>query len=331
MWRTLVPALLLASAVSAAQPETPVPFDFPISASTRLLVLSPHPDDEVLGAGGLIRRVITAGGKVRVVLLTSGDAFAEGVETLDGIAHPTPKDYRDYGTRRETESLDALGTLGVPRRDVTFLGFPDDGLCQLAKRYLSAKQAYESPYTERLSPPETERVIRGVRYRGLDVLREIEGIVTQFSPTLLALPDPEDEHPDHCSTHIFGRDAIEALSRRHVAPHIRVLHYVVHYGQWPLSPEAGAGSELHPPGGFPTRKGSWMSLPLTEEEAAAKRAALLAYPSQMLVIGRFLLAFGRSNELFLEGEPSWHPPCWCADGDNINAPDLPAVKSPRRP
>ena len=37
------------------------------------------------------------------------------------------------------------------------------------------------------------------------------------------------------------------------------------------------------------------------------RAALLAYPSQMLVIGRFLLAFGRGNELFLEGEPASHP------------------------
>lgn len=331
MWRTLVLALVVAGAVSAAPPDTPARFDIPISASTRLLVLSPHPDDEALGAGGLIRRVIAAGGKVRIVLLTSGDAFAEGVETLDGISHPTPKDYRDYGTKRETESLDALRVLGVSRRDITFLGFPDDGLCQLAKRYLSAKRSYESPYTERLSPPETERVIRGVRYRGIDVLREVEGIMTRFSPTLLALPDPEDEHPDHCSTHIFGRDAVEALARRHAAPRVRVLHYLVHYGQWPLSPDAGAGSELRPPDGFPMRKDGWISLSLTEDEAAAKRAALLAYPSQMMVIGRFLLAFGRNNELFLEGEPSRHPPCWCTDGDNINAPALPAVKPPRRP
>ena len=60
-----------------------------IGPATRLLVLSPHPDDETLGAAGLIRRVVKAGGTVRVVLLTSGDAFAEGVETSDGIVNPT--------------------------------------------------------------------------------------------------------------------------------------------------------------------------------------------------------------------------------------------------
>jgi hypothetical protein len=49
----------------------------------------------------------------------------------------------------------------------------------------------------------------------------------------------------------------------------------------------------------------------------------------MLVIGRFMLAFGRSNELFLEGEPASMPECWC-DGENV-ATELPASQYRRRP
>ncbi len=50
----------------------------------------------------------------------------------------------------------------------------------------------------------------------------------------------------------------------------------------------------------------------------------------MLVIGRFMLAFGRTNELFLEGEPASMPECWCADGRNV-ATEAPPARYRRRP
>lgn len=40
--------------------------------NTRLLVIAPHPDDEIFGCGGLIYRVKQAGGKVYVLYLTVG-------------------------------------------------------------------------------------------------------------------------------------------------------------------------------------------------------------------------------------------------------------------
>jgi LmbE family N-acetylglucosaminyl deacetylase len=39
----------------------------------RLLIISPHPDDEVIGCGGLIAKVKKEGGKVFVLFLTNGD------------------------------------------------------------------------------------------------------------------------------------------------------------------------------------------------------------------------------------------------------------------
>ena len=45
---------------------------------TRLLILSPHPDDETLGCGGLIRRIKKAGGEVYVMIFTYGDEAQYG-------------------------------------------------------------------------------------------------------------------------------------------------------------------------------------------------------------------------------------------------------------
>ena len=42
-------------------------------AKQTLLVIAPHPDDEILGCGGLIKKIKDAGGKVYVLFLTVGD------------------------------------------------------------------------------------------------------------------------------------------------------------------------------------------------------------------------------------------------------------------
>ncbi len=320
-----VTLIVRAGAVSSA----PTELAWTPDRSTRLLVLAPHPDDEALGAAGLIQRVVGSGGQVRVVMLTSGDGFPEGVEVSDGVAHPQASDFRGYGITREHETVTAMGLLGVPPSQLTFLGFPDEGLCRIASTYLYDKRrAFASPYTQRQQPPATEQVIRGVRYRGIDVRRELETIITAFRPTLLALPHPEDEHPDHCSTHIFAREALEAVPAP-LRDRMRVLHYLVHYGQWPLSADAGGGSALLPPEGFPATDGTWRQVTLTPAEAEMKKRALLAYRTQMLVIGRFMMAFGRTTELFLEGEPASTPECWC-DGENV-ATEVPPAALRRKP
>lgn len=313
--------LLTAAQATAPTAPAPVPASVPAlqltpDRATRLLVIAPHPDDEALGAAGLIRRVHAAGGTVRIVLMTSGDGFPEGVELTRGITVPTPADFRDYGVLREGEARTAMRVLGLPETAVTFLGYPDEGLCHLASTYLFDKtRAFQSPYSERARPPASERLVPGAAYRGVDIRRELERIVTDFSPTLIALPHPDDDHPDHCSTHIFAREALIAVAPA-IARRVRVLHFLIHYAQWPLSADAGTGSQLNPPAGFPATEGRWASLALTEDEAAAKKLALLQYTSQMKAIGRFLTAFERDNELFIEGDPASPPECWC-DGDNV--------------
>lgn len=149
-------------------------FTIIILHDTRLLIFSPHPDDESLGAAGLIQRVLKEGGKVKVVFMTNGDGFPEGVEREDRISHPTAKDYRRYGNERLEEALKAVTTLGMKERDVIFLGFPDGGLSSLHKKFLVGPPAYKSPFTLESCPPASEIIIPHTDYTGHDLINELK-------------------------------------------------------------------------------------------------------------------------------------------------------------
>ncbi|HZR23193.1 MAG TPA: PIG-L family deacetylase [Vicinamibacterales bacterium] len=287
-----------------------------LTASTRLLVISPHPDDGTLGAGGLIARAAAAHASVRVVQMTSGDAFSEGVKRADRTTSPTASEYRAYGERRERETVSALGALGIKSTSIAFLGFPDEGLCQLTSRYTWTE--FVSPYTRRSSPPPQEQRVRGVEYRGRDATLELVRIIESFAPTVVVLPDPADEHPDHCATHMLVHQALAEAERQNYALHPRELHYVIHSGEWPLSNGVPPTSTLSPPSRF-RHDAAWRTLPLTKRERQAKRRALHAYETQMLMIGTFMRAFDNDNELFVDGEPATPPACWC-EGSNISRP-----------
>ena len=302
-------AVLLA--VQAGAADRPQELALTVGPDTRLLVLAPHPDDEALGAAGLISRVVAAGGSVRVVLVTSGDAFPEGLAAATHVRRPTARDFRYYGSMRERETLAGMDALGVRRAQIEFLGFPDGALCYIATREPRA-QAFESPFTRRMNPPRPEQVIHGSQYRGADVRRELEAILTAYAPTLVAMPHPDDHHPEHCATNLFAQEALDAIKARTPRRMPRVLRYVIHFAQWP-NLDDNVDRPLLPPPGFPTGEGAWRTLTLTPAEAALKRRALAAYATQTLIIGRFLHAFMRPNELFLEGDIAKPPACWCDD------------------
>lgn len=297
--------LLLFAFLSLGSPDTsaektPQALETLLSPQTRLMVFSPHPDDETLGAGGLIHRVLGNGGVVRVVFLTNGDGYPEGVEREEHISHPSAQDYRAYGMLRQKEALRVLASLGMKEQDISFLGFPDRGLCSLLLQYWSDKRPYYmSPFTREDRPPPADVIRPGTEYTGKDLKREISRVLAEFHPTLLALPHPQDEHPDHCATYFFVRAALRERRKKAPVLHPHVLLFLIHFGQWPIGEGAGTGARLHPPQGFPEEETAWISFPLSPAEAATKRKALLHYHSQMLVMGRYLLSFARANELFL--------------------------------
>ena len=98
--------------------------------NTRLLVIAPHADDEVLGCGGLISKIKSVGGKVFVLIFNVGS-----------IEKYNNKKFTDL---RKKEAASAMKFLKVDRYDTIF-DSPNDN------RYLDAK-----PLHELISKIETE-------------------------------------------------------------------------------------------------------------------------------------------------------------------------------
>ena len=91
----------------------------PLTAG-RVLVVSPHADDETLGCGGLIAERAERGFPTNVVYLTDS-----------GGTSPEPTTRRELARQRRAEALDALRILGVPAGEASFLGAPDGRLNRL--------------------------------------------------------------------------------------------------------------------------------------------------------------------------------------------------------
>jgi LmbE family N-acetylglucosaminyl deacetylase len=273
-----------------------------VDSDTKLLVIAPHPDDEVLGAGGLMQRVRAAGGTVHVVYLTDGDGFPEGVRAEDHIESPRPADYRGYGRQRRREARAALAALQLGSYTHTFLSFPDGGLCQLIRAYWSDRRAaFRSPYTRLNRPPKAEILLPNTEYRGEDLTQELASIIGDLRPTLIVLPRKEDQHPDHCAAWFFVADALGDVERVHPDYSPDVVNYIVHFFAWPFE---DARRTLGPPPGLRGGVSGWMSVPLTVRQQQNKHAALEKYETQVRVMDWFLNAFARPNEVFSRPAPS---------------------------
>lgn len=300
----IVAALFGATVFASANGDAPDrrSSELRVSPATRAVVISPHPDDGVLGAGGLVQRIVERRGSVELVEMTSGDAFPKGVAAVRRARQLTSGSYRWYGSLREHEAIQAMRRLGVARSRVRLLGFPDEGLCAIADTR-AAERIFASPYTRRDSPPAAERLLADAKYRGADARSELEDLFLAFRPTVIVLPDAHDEHPDHCATHMLVHEAADlAVARGLRAP--TFLHYLIHYRDWPVDPTR-----------FPSEAGI-TALRLTSGELAGKARAIAAYHSQVTVMPAFLRAFERSDERFVRGDEQPTAACWCG-GENI--------------
>lgn len=260
----------------------------------RLLVIAPHPDDETLALGGLIHQAIREGVDVRIVFLTSGDGFA-----LCGALHsrgwPHARRMRDLARLREEEARAAARALGVPPEHVRFLGYPDRGLADLWLTHWSPERPYRSPHTGR------RRAHSGEPYCGEALARELGDLLAELTPDHVYYPDSLDDHPDHWAAHCFTRMAL-VWGIPAATPVERT--YLVHRGEWPQPLGEDRSLFLAPPAETRSLPITWESQPLDDAALAAKSAALAAHRTQLPLVGNFLRAFLRRNELLAE----WHHP-----------------------
>jgi len=313
LWRLAVPVLAIPLAPNLV-PGVPHPFvhaflwGIPLPVSTdwkdlegeneRILIVAPHPDDEVLAVGGTIAQLTQEGHTVVVVFLTNGDAnrAAKRLLTMNPLHRGT--DYRTLGYRRQKEASLALASLGVPPGQMIFLGYPDQGLTPLWTNHWERDNPYKSPYTKASHPFYSNSYNPHAVYSGEDLLSDIADIVCQFRPTVIYIPHQDDAHPDHRAGFLFG---MATLSFPQAVDNPDIRLYLVHTAGWPYPKQLLPAMVLDAPDD--TGDWSWQSFDLSEEAVKKKLSAVRAYSSQRWTSGRFLAGFVRSNEMYAVALP----------------------------
>src|SRR5882672_6460657 len=167
-----------------------------ISASDRILVLAPHPDDESLVAGGLLSRALDAGAHARVIFATDGDNAPWIQRKFERRWHIGDAERARFGILRRGEALRALAALGLDASKAVFLGIPDQGV--------------------------SGALLAG----GGEIVADLRRHIEAERPTLIVAPSLYDLHPDHSALAVLLDIALHELAPGVARP--RVLTYVVH-------------------------------------------------------------------------------------------------------
>lgn len=90
-----------------------------IKTRGRILIVAPHPDDEVIGCGGLIAQLVSEGRTPHIIIMTGGEGSHRSCcLTSDN----------DIKTARRRLTRHALNILGVKEEYIHELDFPDGGI-----------------------------------------------------------------------------------------------------------------------------------------------------------------------------------------------------------
>jgi LmbE family N-acetylglucosaminyl deacetylase len=282
----------LLPAAPVSRPETDV---MPLAAGDRILVLAPHPDDEVLGAGGLLRKAVRRGLATRVVFLTNGDSNEWSFLAWRKRPVILPQAVLAMGALRRQEALAAAAVLGVPAGNLSFLGYPDYGTLAIWREHWGDRPPGRGRLTRATAVPYKTAYRPGAAFKGEEILADLEAILRQFRPTRIFLSHPADRHPDHAALYLYTRVALWDLQGAVPAP--ALYPFLVHYPHWPGEKGFHPNEERQPPKAL--RAGfCWQSRGLDPEEVEVKRRALAAHRTQFAYSASRLLPFVGPNELY---------------------------------
>lgn len=165
---------------------------------TRMLLVTPHPDDESLAAGGLIQAALKQGAHVGIVQVSDGDNNPWPQRWLERRLVIDAEARRRWGQRRRTEVEAAIAELGLPATALQRMGWPDMGV------------------TARL------------RDDGVAAIDAFVAHVEAAAADMIVLPALGDRHPDHGACHVLACLALARLAAASRPTPSLCLEYLVH-------------------------------------------------------------------------------------------------------
>lgn len=240
-----------------------------INSSDRVLIFAPHPDDESISSGGLIRYCVENNVSVHVVVVTNG-----GNGKIGGIRH--------------SETLNATEKLGLSSNNVTFLDYPQ------AVNLLFNENWDPNHYYSDGSHHNSFAFDPNSSYCGESLESNIETMIQNYQPTIIIYPRLDDDNRDHWGTGSFVDYAVNKMGYQS-----KMYSYLVHDDEtlWPFPRSYFPQSTLLPPSNLKNQT-NWLIFPLNTSLEDYKYNAVICYKSQMKKDSVFLKSFIKSNELF---------------------------------
>ena len=161
---------------------------------TRVLILAPHPDDEINIAGNMILTLAAAKAEVFVAYSTNGD-FEQAAEV------------------RAKEAVDALKILGVPRERIIFLGYGDGH--KLSDKPTQSPAGHVETYAAQDFVDYAKKTFgRHSPYTRQNFKRDLKSLLLELRANIIFCVD-FDSHPDHRTLSILFEETLgEILSER---------------------------------------------------------------------------------------------------------------------
>jgi LmbE family N-acetylglucosaminyl deacetylase len=258
------------------------------STRDRVLIIAPHIDDEIIGAGGYALDAIANGSEVYIAFLTAGDCNRFSALLVNKTLGPTASSYLSVGKKRIAEAHDAMKLLGIASDHYFILGYPDRGLKDILD---NRDSVISSRATKKRAVPYDEAMSPGSPYSFDSLMNDVEQVIETAKPTTIIAPVPFDGHEDHAA----AAEIVDiALADLDMQP--RRLGYLVHNGRIQRSLIRSPERALKPP--VRMRSLTWATYGLTPAVAKRKDAILQTYKSQGPYISLLRNAFVRKNELF---------------------------------
>ncbi len=265
-----------------------------LNPADRILVLAPHPDDEVLGAGGVIQQAVAMNLPVKIVFLTYGDSNQWSF--LLYRKHPVvfPGAVETMGLVRHDEAVNASRILGVGPENLIFLGYPDFGTLNIWYYHWDKRPPYRSLLTRVTAVPYKSAYRFNAPYKGEEIVGDLRSVLKDFKPTKVFVSHPADHNGDHLAFYLYLHVALwdEGMDKD-----VELYPYLVHYLTWPKPKGFHPELELTPPPALGTDE-IWSQYHLTPLQLATKKKALGAHKTQYFSSPRYLLSFVKFNEIF---------------------------------
>lgn len=270
------------------------PAKLQLTETDRILILAPHPDDEVLGCAGIIQEAVSKNLPIRIVFFTNGDN--NELSFLLYRMHPVvmPSAVQLMGEVRAREAVAAAKIFGLSETNLTFMGYPDFGTLRIWNAHWRDAKPYRAMLTRATQVIYTNALTPGAPFSGESVIKDLSLIFREFQPTRIFVSHPADANPDHMALYLFTQVALWDMDSE-ISP---LLHpYLIHYPRWPVPNGFAPEKPLLAPDTFDDDI-AWQTGPLESSDVDLKRKAVQAHRSQFNYSAKLLLSFVRCNELF---------------------------------